>query len=176
VARALTTFWERVQFRAARQKWYDYQMDVRSANGSRHGYAVPSGALTFLNERALDYLGLPKDRPLRFRIDTGAAWDSHISLLHPDDHEGTRLVWSTYPRTGCAGQVNFRVRNVAGVYRWFLSRAEPVQASDGILLYWIGINLEIEDRKQAEFYLAEGRLAHMGSCHLSAYLRQSKLR
>src|SRR5258705_8588977 len=67
-------------------------------------------------------------------------------------------------RTGCAGQVSFRVRNVAGGYRWFLSRAEPVRASDGNLLYWIGINLDIEDRKQAEFYLAEGqRLAHMGS-------------
>ena len=48
-------------------------------------YAVPSGALTFVNERGSDYLGLPKDHPLRFGIDTGAAWDSHIPLLHPDD-------------------------------------------------------------------------------------------
>jgi formate hydrogenlyase transcriptional activator len=32
------------------------------------------------------------------------------------------------------------------------------------LLYWIGINLDVEERKQAEFYLAEGqRLAHVGS-------------
>jgi formate hydrogenlyase transcriptional activator len=31
-------------------------------------------------------------------------------------------------------------------------------------LYWIGVNLEIEERKQAEFYLAEGeRIARMGS-------------
>jgi hypothetical protein len=31
-------------------------------------------------------------------------------------------------------------------------------------VYWIGVNLDIEDRKQAEFYLAEGqRLAHMGN-------------
>jgi formate hydrogenlyase transcriptional activator len=31
-------------------------------------------------------------------------------------------------------------------------------------LYWIGVNLEIEERKQAEFYLTEGeRLGHMGS-------------
>src|SRR5258705_6453464 len=127
-------------------------------------YAAPSGALTFLNKRGSDYLGLPKDHPIRLGIDTGAAWDSHIPLLHPDDHEETRRVWSTCLRTGGAGQVSFRVCNVAGGYCWFLSRAEPVRASDGILLYWIGINLEIEDRKQAEFYLAEGqRLAHMGS-------------
>jgi hypothetical protein len=58
-------------------------------------YAVPSGAITFLNERGSDYLGLPKDHPLRFGIDTGAEWDSHIPFLHPDDHEETRRVWST---------------------------------------------------------------------------------
>ena len=113
-------------------------------------YAKPSGALTFLNERGSDYLGLPKDHPLRFGIDTGAEWDSHIPLLHPDDHEETRRVWSTCLRTGCAGHVSLRVRNAQGGYRWFLSRAEPVRASDGTLLYWIGVNLDIEDEKQAE--------------------------
>ena len=120
-------------------------------------YALPSGALTFLNRRGSDYLGLPKDHPLRFGIDTGAQWDSHIPLLHPEDHEESRRVWSTCLRTGSAGQMNFRVRNADGEYRWFLSRAEPVRASDGTLLYWIGVNLDIEDRKQAEFYLAEGQ-------------------
>jgi PAS domain S-box-containing protein len=44
----------------------------------------------------------------------------------------------------------FRVRNAAGEYRWFLTRAEPLRASDGTLLYWIGVNLEIDDAKQAE--------------------------
>src|SRR5215510_9401967 len=81
-------------------------------------YAVPSGALTFLNERGSDYLGLPKDHPLRFGIDTGAEWDSHIPFLHPDDHEETKRVWSTCLRTGCAGQAPFRVRNDEGGYRW----------------------------------------------------------
>ena len=127
-------------------------------------YAFPSGALTFLNERCADYLGLPKNHPLRFGIDTGASWDSHIPLLHPDDHEETRRIWLTCLSTGCAGAASFRVRNAEGGYRWFLSRAEPLRRSDGTLLYWIGVNLEIEERKQAEFYLAEGeRLAHMGS-------------
>ncbi|HZE68291.1 MAG TPA: PAS domain-containing protein, partial [Pyrinomonadaceae bacterium] len=90
-------------------------------------------------------------------------------LLHPDDHEEARRVWSTCLRTGCAGQVSFRVRNAEGGYRWHLSRAEPVRASDGTLLYWIGVNLDIEDRKQAELYLAEGqRLARTGSWAFNA--------
>jgi len=141
-------------------------------------HAAPSGALTFLNERGSDYLGLPKDHPIRLGIDTGAAWDSHITLLHPDDHEETRRVWSTCLSTGCAGQVSFRVRNAEGGYRWFLSRAEPVRASDGTLLYWIGINLDIEDRKQAEFYLAdEDRFATMSaSSWMYRDLQESKAR
>jgi hypothetical protein len=65
--------------------------------------------------------------------------------------------------------VSFRVRNAQGTYRWFLSRVEPLRAKDGTLLYWIGINLDIEERKQAELYLAEGqRLAHTGSWAFNA--------
>ena len=41
-------------------------------------YAAPSGALTFVNKRTADYLGLPKDHPLRFGIDIGAQWDAHL--------------------------------------------------------------------------------------------------
>jgi PAS domain S-box-containing protein len=127
-------------------------------------YADSSGALTFVNKRHADYLGLPNDHPLRFGVATGAAWDSHIPFVHPDDQEEARRVWSTCVRTGCAGEFTFRVRNAEGVYRWFITRAEPLRASDGTLLYWIGVNLEIDELKQAQFYLSEGqRLAHMGS-------------
>src|SRR6202140_871522 len=126
-------------------------------------YALPNGALTFVNERTADYLGLPKDHPLRSGKDTGADWDSHLPLVHPDDREETRRVWSECLRTGRSGDVSFRVRNAEGRYRWFLSRAEPVRAADGTLLYWIGVNLVIEECKQSKFYLPEGqRLAHTG--------------
>jgi PAS domain S-box-containing protein len=127
-------------------------------------YAIPSGALTFVNERAADYLGLPGDHPLRLGIETGAPWDSHIPLLHPEDHDETRRVWSNCLQAGSAGEVNFRVRDAQGNYRWFISRAEPFRAADGTLLYWIGINLDIHERKQAQLYLAEAqRLAHAGT-------------
>ena len=43
-------------------------------------YALPNGALTFANERSAEYLGLPKDHPIRFGKVTGAEWDSHILL------------------------------------------------------------------------------------------------
>ena len=64
-----------------------------------------SGALTFVNERCADYLGLPKDHPIRFGIGMGAELDSHISFLHPDDHDESRWVWSTCLRTGRASDM-----------------------------------------------------------------------
>jgi PAS domain S-box-containing protein len=113
-------------------------------------YAVPSGTLTFVNEAYADYLGLAKDDPLRLGLETGVAWDTHIELVHPDDREETLRVGATCNRTGAAGQAAFRIRNSEGGYRWFLSRLEPLRASDGTLLYWIGINLDIEELKRAE--------------------------
>src|SRR3954469_16111907 len=118
-------------------------------------YAAPSGTLTFVNQRTADYLGLPKDHPLRFGSDTGSQWDAHIALLHPDDHEGARQLWSTCLRTGEAGEITFRVRNAQGGYRWFLSRVEPFRASDGTLLQWIGVNLDIEELKRIEAELRQ---------------------
>jgi formate hydrogenlyase transcriptional activator len=113
-------------------------------------YATPSGALTFVNKLDADYAGLPTNHHLRLGIDIGAAWDSHLAWLHPDDHDETRKVWSTCLKTGSAGELIFRVRDAHGAYHWRLSRVEPLRGDDGKLLYWIGINLDVDDLKRAE--------------------------
>src|ERR1700741_1193703 len=118
-------------------------------------YAAPSGGLTFVNKRTADYLGLPKDHPLRFGIAMGAQWDDWVPLLHPDDREESRKYWSNCLRTGAAVEHSYRVRSAQGDYRWFLTRAEPVRASDGTLLLWIGATLDIEQLKCAERALRE---------------------
>ena len=127
-------------------------------------YATPTGGLAFVNARCADYLGLASDHSLRFGDDTSAAWDSHVALLHQEDHDETRRVWSNCLTNGCAGEVTFRVRSAEGAYRWFLSRAEPFRGEDGTVLLWIGVNLDVEQSRQAEFYLAEAqRLGGTGS-------------
>ncbi|QIG95959.1 PAS domain-containing protein [Bradyrhizobium sp. 6(2017)] len=113
-------------------------------------YAAPSGGLTFVNRRTADYLGLPNDHPLRFGIDIGAQWDAHIPLLHPDEREESRKAWSTCLCMGEAAEFSQRVRNAQGDYRWFLSRVEPLRATDGTLLQWVGVNVDIEELKRAE--------------------------
>ena len=119
--------------------------------------AAPSGALLFVNSRCADYLGLPQDHPLRFGTDTGAAWDSHIPFLHPDDHQEMRRVGSDNLKTGGTAEASCRIRDAQGNYRWFLSRTEPLRATDGTILYWIGINFDIEERKQVEVELRRSK-------------------
>ena len=161
-------------------RWYGVMIDIDAAAQLQATlnvipayawYAAPSGGLTFVNKRTADYLGLPEDHPLRFGIDIGAAWDAHIPLLHPDDREESRKAWSTCLRTGEAAEFSQRVPNAQGDYRWFLSRVEPLRASDGTLLQWVGVNLDIEEGKKAEdllrrseAHLAEAqRLSHTGA-------------
>jgi PAS domain S-box-containing protein len=120
-------------------------------------YANPSGGVTFVNKRNADYRGISSHHPLRLGTVKGAAWDSHIALLHPDDHVEAHKVWSTCLKTGQAGEITFRVRNQTGGYRWFLSRAEPFRADDGTLVGWIGINFDIDEHKRGEVELRRSR-------------------
>ncbi|MDB5553459.1 MAG: sensor histidine kinase [Rhizobium sp.] len=118
-------------------------------------YAAPRGALTFVNTRTAEYLGIPNDHPLRFGIDVGAEWDHSFALLHPDDREDARKYWSSRLRTGDGGEHSYRVRSAQGEYRWFLSRMEPLRAGNGSLLLWIGATLDIDELMQAQESLRE---------------------
>ena len=82
--------------------------------------------------------------------DVGAQWDDWIPFLHPDEQEEGRNYWSNCLRTGQGAEHNYRVRDAQGNYRWFLTRAEPLRASDGTLLLWIGVTLDIDEAKKAE--------------------------
>jgi len=108
-----------------------------------------------VNTRTADYLGIPNDHPLRFGINIGATWDEWIPMLHPDDQEEARNYWSNCLRTGETGELSYRVRGAQGDYRWFLTRFEPLRASDGTLLLWVGATLDIEELMRAQEALRE---------------------
>jgi PAS domain S-box-containing protein len=118
-------------------------------------YAAPSGGLTFVNKRTAAYLGIPNDHPLRFGIDIGAQWDDWVPMLHPDDQEDARKYWSDCLRKGETGEQSYRVRSGQGDYHWFLTRSEPLRASDGTLLLWVGATLDIEELMRAQKALRE---------------------
>jgi PAS domain S-box-containing protein len=76
-------------------------------------------------------------------------------LLHLDDQEEARQYWSARLRMGEAGDHSYRVRGAQGGYRWFLTRFEPLRASDGTLLLRIGATLDIDELERAQGVLRE---------------------
>ena len=93
------------------------------------------GSDVFFNRRRLEYTG------------AGVDW---YAIVHPDERVEHDAAWDTAIRTGQPFQFEQRLVAGDGSSRWFLGRAEPLRDAAGNVTRWVGINLDIEERKQAE--------------------------
>jgi PAS domain S-box-containing protein len=112
-------------------------------------YTRASGALAFVNQTAAKYLGLPPDHPLRLAGEFEIAWDADVVFLHPDDRAHSNRNWGEAIQSGKFREEEFRILGANGEYRWFLSQAEPLRDSEGHILYWVGVNIDIDEGKHA---------------------------
>jgi PAS domain S-box-containing protein len=103
------------------------------------------GSADFFNQRWLDYTGLT----LTQARDWG--W---TAALHPDERIGLLDHWRSALASGKRSEIEGRLRQHDGAYRWFLFRAEPLCDENGKVVRWYGTNTDIEDLKQAEYLLA----------------------
>ena len=103
--------------------------------------ARPDGAAEFFNQPYVDYVGLP----LNQLQDSG--W---TAAVHPDDLADLAAAWQIIMSSAKPGEAEARLRRFDGEYRWFLFRASPVRDESGSIIKWLGINTDIEDRKQSE--------------------------
>jgi PAS domain S-box-containing protein len=110
--------------------------------------STPTWERTYVNQRLCAYTGLPQERLL------GWGW---ISVVHPDDMERAREERERCIQTGRTYEVEVRYRRADGVYRWFLSRAEPVRDEEGRIAGWFGTSTDVEDHKRAQAELAAHR-------------------
>jgi len=60
--------------------------------------------------------------------------------------------------SGSSYGVEYRFRRADGIYRWYLSRAEPLRDEDGQIAQWFGISVDVDERKRAEDQLRETRV------------------
>ncbi|WP_162596133.1 PAS domain S-box protein [Methylobacterium sp. 17Sr1-1] len=100
-----------------------------------------AGNVTYCSPYWYAYTGLPPG-------ETGEA--SWMGVIHPDHRARVREAWLAAAETEGAYEVEFPLRRADGEYRWFLSRGQPVRDETGSLLSWIGITLDIHERKVAE--------------------------
>lgn len=102
--------------------------------------ANPQGEKTYLNRRWFDYTGQENDQHLNLQ------WEQH---LHPADTEAAAAGWLRCRQRGDFFEVEYRLRNKAGDYRWMLGRALPSCNSQGEIIQWIGTHTDIHEHKLA---------------------------
>jgi formate hydrogenlyase transcriptional activator len=104
------------------------------------------GSPLYANRASLDYLGLSLDEWRQKSIGT---------YVHPDDVERLNRASSS----GSAYELELRVRNADGKFRWILSRFNPLYDEKGQITRWYLASTDIDDRKRAEEKLRQENIA-----------------
>ena len=72
------------------------------------------------------------------------------TIVHFEDLPTIRDSWIQSIQTGENFNVDARLRNVDGTYRWFLSKARPLRNEQGEIIKWYGTNTNINRIKELE--------------------------
>ncbi len=111
--------------------------------------ADKDGQIYWYNQRWYDFTGL-SDADLRRRDGWKKAHD-------PELVDGVSERFVSAITTGESWQYTFPLRRHDGVYRWFLSLAQPIRNPDGEIVRWFGTNTDVTEQRQQGEDLAAAR-------------------
>jgi PAS domain S-box-containing protein len=104
--------------------------------------STPNGAVTFCNRTWLAYTGQSREQAL------GAGWMTAVS---PEERTAILARWREAMQAGLEFQMEYRLlRARDGAYRWHQVHVTPVRNETSALLFWLGVHMEIHERKQLE--------------------------
>src|SRR5215831_10648432 len=100
--------------------------------------ALPDGTLDFCNQPFCDYTGFSSDQLYR------SGWKSAV---HQDDTQQFETWWRDLRQSSESRSAEVRLRRFDGEYRWFQIAAAPLHDTQGTLVRWYGISIDIHHRK-----------------------------
>jgi len=101
----------------------------------------PQGGLTYINRRISEFLGMDASQ---------LAGIGYQKTCHPDDLDSMVQAWTHSVETGEPYSHTARLRRKDGVYRWCQHIGEAMRDSDGNIVQWYGLSLDIDERKRAK--------------------------
>ncbi|UAL12413.1 PAS domain S-box protein [Caulobacter segnis] len=111
--------------------------------------ARPDGTADFVNERWIEYAGVPAEQILEWGF---------LELYHPDDVAGMLETWQQDIEKGESTVLKGRILGADGQYRWFLFAGRKLTDANGVVR-WFGCNVDIEDLQRAENALKSSEAA-----------------
>ncbi|MCF8032328.1 MAG: PAS domain S-box protein [Desulfarculaceae bacterium] len=109
----------------------------------------PTGMCTYVNEQWLRMAGISADQAM------GDGW---AQAIHPEDREAIWQDWERTAKTGNPFEGEYRFQHPDGEMVWFYGRAVPQKDSDGTIKGFVGIVMDITQRKEIERERAESML------------------
>ncbi|MFM0726909.1 PAS domain-containing protein [Paraburkholderia strydomiana] len=101
----------------------------------------PRGGLTYINRKTAEFVGLSVSQL------TGLGFEN---IIHADDLHSLLQAWKHSVETGEPYSHVARLRRKDGTYRWHQHTAEAMRDSDGAIVQWYGLSLDIDEPKRAE--------------------------
>ena len=101
--------------------------------------ARPDGFIDFYNRRWFEYTGTTLDQM------QGWGW---TQVHDPDTLGAVNERWLSCIATGRPFEMEFPLRGADGVFRWFLTRAQPLRDADDKIVRWFGSNTNIDERRR----------------------------
>ncbi|GAP98930.1 PAS domain S-box protein [Leptolyngbya sp. NIES-2104] len=101
----------------------------------------PNGLIEYCNQWGLDFTGRSLEQL------QGYGW---ADLIHPNYRDRTYTAWMDSLQNHNKYELEVPYLRADGEYRWLYTCASPVRNESGAIDYWIGIALDVHDRKEAE--------------------------
>ncbi|MFV8225793.1 PAS domain S-box protein [Christiangramia aquimixticola] len=105
------------------------------------GATDPKGFATFYNKSWLDYTGKTLEEML------SEHWDM---LIHPSEREEVVSQVQEMLKTGNPLELELRIKDKNGDYKWHLARTTPIIDEDGEITSWLTSSTEIQKLKEEE--------------------------
>lgn len=101
----------------------------------------PDGSLSYSNQRGTDFSGIAQD---------GVQGLQRLEVIHPEDRQTSLAAWEQAFATGNPYEVELRLQDADGHYRWFLNRAVPIRDGAGQVVKWFGTSTDLDEVKRSE--------------------------
>ena len=101
----------------------------------------PDATLDFLNRTCTTFSGLPLEKLLN---------DGWLDAVHPDDLDRCVGIYVPAVEARRPFLTEYRLRHADGIYRWLLATGVPRYEADGSFSGYIGCDVDITERKNAE--------------------------
>jgi PAS domain S-box-containing protein len=82
-------------------------------------------------------------------VEQSAGW-GWLDAVHPDDRLRALQAWQTAVADISLYNTEYRIRDAEGNYGWYNARGLPVMNADRSVREWVGVCIDISDRKAAE--------------------------